>query len=93
MPAGGLILNAWTIDPGDPAGKYIIRIFIETSMLEPLSLTFNRILPDVIFTYHCEAPHPQGGASRQLIIFLDTRCFIPVFTTGLAQQDTGKSRR
>jgi len=29
MPAGGLILNAWTIDPGDPAGKYIIRIYIE----------------------------------------------------------------
>ena len=28
-PAGGLILNAWTIDPGDPAGKYIIRIYIE----------------------------------------------------------------
>jgi hypothetical protein len=37
----------------------------------------------------CEAFRPQGGVSRQLIIFLDTCRFIPAYKAGLSRQDTG----
>lgn len=28
-PEGGVVMNAWAIEKGDPAGKYRIRVFVE----------------------------------------------------------------
>lgn len=31
-PEQGAIFNAWTVAPGDPKGRYVIRVFIEGSL-------------------------------------------------------------
>lgn len=31
-PDRGLIYNSWTVVPGDPPGKYVIRVFVEGSL-------------------------------------------------------------
>ena len=31
-PDGGVIFNAWAVAPGDPKGRYVIRVFIEGSL-------------------------------------------------------------
>lgn len=31
-PERGLIFNMWTVAPGDPKGRYVIRVFVEGSL-------------------------------------------------------------
>lgn len=31
-PDRGVILNSWTVAPGDPKGHYVIRVFVEDSL-------------------------------------------------------------
>ena len=33
-PEKGMIFNAWTVAPGDPQGKYIIRVFVEGALVK-----------------------------------------------------------
>ena len=33
-PAQGMIFNAWSVAPGDPAGTYRIRVFIDNRLVE-----------------------------------------------------------
>lgn len=31
-PERGVIFNSWTVAPGDPKGRYVIRVFVEDSL-------------------------------------------------------------
>ena len=33
-PEKGMIFNAWTVAPGDPRGKYLIRVFVEGRLVK-----------------------------------------------------------
>ncbi len=33
-PDRGLIFNAWSVAPGDPKGKYLIRVFVEGALVK-----------------------------------------------------------
>lgn len=33
-PEKGMIFNVWTVAPGDPKGKYIIRVFVEGRLVK-----------------------------------------------------------
>lgn len=38
-PENGMLMNAWSVAPGDPSGKYVMRVYIEGRLVRTFDFT------------------------------------------------------